>query len=330
MPDLRGAVRFLVAMALAGCAAGEPPAGLPVAVLGDSDSHSYHDSLNGVARGGANNAKTYNWLELWERLRPAEVDPGPFERAGDSRLMALMKEAAGVPTRTPPKLDFLYNYAWSGARCASLDAEWPEQARRFLTRLSAEPSRWADGLVIIRIGINDFGQGPQLRLWARTPEAASQPVESCLDAIGATVAEIRKRSRVHIALVGIDRDYNAPFGVLPAADIAAAEAPLARFDAGLAALAARDPRIVFVEDAVWFEERFGTRADGTLSDAATIAGFKVANAVGDGPGFLHTADGHAGTIASGLFLQHLVRRLNEKFAWRLSAPSDEEIVALAQ
>lgn len=327
---MRRALLLLLAIIAAACSAPPAGSGLPVAVLGDSDSHSYHDSVNGLARGGPNSERTFNWLEVWERLRPDEIDPGPFIRAGDSRLIAVLKESVGAPTRTPAKLDYLYDYAWSGARCPSLIDAWPEQAKRFLGRLAAEPARWADGLVVIRIGINDFAQGEHLRLWARAPEAASAPVEACLDAIARTVAAIRAKSGVHIALVGVARDYDTPFAPLSAAEIARAEPPLARFDAGLEALAASDPRIVFIDDFSWFETRFGARARGTLAEATVVGGLALANASGDAADRLHTSDGHPGAVASGLFLQHFIRRLNDKFGWRLSIPSDEEIVALAR
>lgn len=327
---MRCVVALLLAVTLAAFAGTASANGVAVAVLGDSDSHSYRDSLNGLARGGENNAKTFNWLEIWERLRPDEVDPGPFARAGDSRWVAQLKAVVGVPTRTPAKLDYLYNYAWSGARCASLTEAWPDQARRFLDRLSAEPERWADGLVVIRIGINDFGQGEHLKVWAREPEKASPLVDACIEEIAESVAAIRKKSTVHIALVGIARDYNTPFAALSPAEIASAEAPLARFDDGLKALAARDLRIVFIDDNAWFEEKFGARVRGTLAESTLVDGLAVTNAAGDGTQFLHTADGHPGAVASGLFLQHFIGRLNEKFGWRLSIPSDEEIVTLAR
>ncbi|MEQ1931827.1 MAG: hypothetical protein ABL957_15020 [Parvularculaceae bacterium] len=318
---------------LAGCGAPEAPGGkLAVAVLGDSDSHAYHDSVNGVRRGGANNGKTFNWLEVWSALRPAEIDPGPLARAGDHRFVARLKGLVGVPARTPAKLDYLYDYAWSGARCASLTADWPEQARLLSTRLKAEPARWADGLVVIRIGVNDFGQAEHLHVWAQSPEAAAPVVDRCLAVIADAVASIRKHSSAYVALVGVARDYNTPFAdetVVADADVPAVEGALARFDAGLQAIAARHPRIAFIEDA-GFEARFGSRAHGRLVESVSIGGLTLLNAAGDDAVYAHTADGHPGAVASGLFLQFFIARLNEAFGWRLSVPSDEEIVALAR
>ena len=333
-------MKFGVLMVLAALAASAalraeapPERRLPVAVLGDSDSHSYHDALNGIGRGGAGNPKTFNWLEAWARLRPDEIDPGPVVAAGDPRLLARAKSLFGVPTRTPRKLDYLYNYAWSGARCDSLMEAWPEQGARLLTRLGSEPARWRDGLIVIRIGVNDFGQAEHLRAWSAAPAAAVPVVDKCLAAIGRTVAAIRKRSSVRIALVGVAHDYNAPFAgeeAAPTHAIAQVEGVLARFDAGLQALATRDPRIAYIDDVSWFEARYGSRRFASLAPATTVADLVVQNQTGDDPQSLHTADGHPGTVASGLFLQHLVRGLNVRFGWDLSVPSDEEIAALAR
>lgn len=330
---MRLALPILAAATLTAADAAAQPAPLAVAVLGDSDSHSYRDSVNRIHRGGANNAKTFNWIEVWRRLEPEEIDPGPFARAGDGRAMARLKETFGAPTRTPAKLDYLYDYAWSGARCASLMDDWPEQGRRFLARLKAEPRRWAEGLVVIRIGVNDFGQGEHLRQWAQAPESAEPLVDHCLADIGEAVGAIRKVSSVHIALVGIAHDYDSPFAdasVVADADVASVEVALARFDKGLEALANADPRTAFIDDRNWFQRRFGSRLNRTLAENAKVAGLSVANAVGDDAAHLHTMDEHAGTVASGLFLQALIARLNEKFGWRLSVPSDAEIVALAK
>lgn len=305
----------------------------PVAVLGDSDSHSYHDALNGVARGGTNNAATFNWLEVWTRLRPGDINPGPFVASGERRFAARAMSFLGAPTRAPRKRDYLYNYAWSGARCASLREEWPEQARWLLARLRSEPARWKDGLVVIRIGINDFGQAEHLKAWARDPAAAAPHVDACLASIAATVAAIRKASTVHIALIGVARDYDAPFAgpeVLPDAAVPAVETVLQRFDDGLAAIAVGDARIAFVGDVAWFEVRYGARRDGTLAPSARIAGVEVFNLAGNDASRLHTKDGHAGTVASGLFVQYLINDLNGEFGWTWTAPTDEEIIALAQ
>lgn len=339
-PAFRQALRagVLTAAALATSAASSPVGAaareaIPVAVLGDSDSHSYRDALNGVARGGANHARTFNWLEVWARLRPEEIDPGPFARAGEARSLAGLKALIGRPARAPRKDDYLYNYAWSGAGCASLRRKWPQQTRWLLARLKSDPARWARGLVVIRIGVNDFGQGAHLAALARDPHAMDGAIDSCLGEVDATVAAIRAVSPAAIALIGIAHDYETPLAgpeIVPDAALAAVAAALARFDDGLMEIAAGDRCIAFAGDRAWLTRRFGTRADGSARAAAAIAGLVVRNAVGDGAEFLHTADGHDGTIASGLFLQDFIAALDARLGWSLTPPSDEEIVALAR
>jgi lysophospholipase L1-like esterase len=307
-------------------------AAIKVAVLGDSDSHSYRDLLNGVMRGGGHNPQTFNWLEIWARLRPGDIDPGPFVRAGDPRWAAGLKALAGRPSRTPKKDDYLYNYAWSGAGCASLNDAWPQQTRWLLARLKSDPESWREGLVVIRIGVNDFGQSRHLAQIAKDPARMDGAIAACLSQVATAVARIRAASDVRIALVGIAHDYETPLagsGVVPDAALAGVADALARFDAGLGALAEKDARIAFADDRTWLTRRFGARSAGSARESAEIAGLAVRNAVGDGAAFLHTADGHAGTLASGLFLQDFIAALNARFGWTLSAPRDAEIVALA-
>jgi hypothetical protein len=324
----------MVILAVAAMLGGDIEAGaepLPVAVLGDSDSHSYRDAVNGVRRGGPENARTFNWLEVWARLRPGEVDFGPLTVAGDRRSVARLKSAIGVPTRTPKKADYLYNYAWSGARCASLNGEWPEQARRLATRLRQDTARWDAGLVIIRIGVNDFGQAAHLRAWSADPDSARPVVDACVAEIAAAVRAIRGVSRAHIALVGIAYDYNTlSIADVADRDVLAVKGALSRFDEGLSALAEADSRVAFIDDYAWFQKRYGSRESGALASSAMVAGLSLQNAPGDSPTHMHTADKHAGTVASGLFLQHFILRLNEAFGWRLSVPADEEIVNLVR
>ena len=40
-----------------------------IAVIGDSDSHSYRDSVSGIRRGGEIHNISFNWIETWSRLR---------------------------------------------------------------------------------------------------------------------------------------------------------------------------------------------------------------------------------------------------------------------
>jgi len=79
----------LAALAISGLAAlsfwdrgtptdSSPPTTIALAVLGDSGSHSYQDSLSfppgSADRGGAFRARTFQWTEVLARLRAADQD----------------------------------------------------------------------------------------------------------------------------------------------------------------------------------------------------------------------------------------------------------------
>ena len=315
-----------------------PQGALPIAVLGDSDSHSYRDHLKGIERGGAYNDRTFSWLEGWHRLRPEEIEPGAFEESGSGRKLAMVQAFFGQSPRVPPKLDYAYNYALSGATCSTLQREWPEQGRWLQTRLQNEPERWNDGLIVIRIGVNDFGLPSHLAQWAEDPATGEAVVDGCLDDIAAMVTALRDASPAYIALVGVSHDYNLPlvdydYGLKLDKDFSQQEldnviAVIDRFDQGLARQADGDPRITFIQGGQWYPPHFGSRRDGIRPDAA-IGGVRIVNAIGDSPDHLVTEDCHFGTIASGLFLQGAIRQLNEAFALGLTPITDEELVTLA-
>lgn len=329
-------VAVLIGMVLAGTSlvpelsqSSPPEDGRPIAVLGDSDSHSYRDDVNGILRGGAYHERTFNWLEVWDRLHPDEIDLGTFEETGSGRTVAKVQAFLGGTPRVPPKRDYAFNYALSGMTCSSLQNDWPEQGRWLLARLHHEPEPWQHGLVVIRLGVNDFGQQSHLRQWADDPAAGNAIVDRCLDDIDGMVTALRTVSTAYIALVGISHDYDLTL----AEDYSPAEldniiAVLERFDHGLAARAAGDPRVAFVQDSSWYRPYFGSRREGIRPDAR-IGGVRIVNAVGDRPDHLILEDGHAGTIASGLFLQEAIRQLNQAFGLGLTPVSDEELIDLA-
>lgn len=92
-----GALTGLVALGLAILVAwgsgtpadNSPPTRIALAVLGDSSSHSYQDSLSfppgSADRGGAFHAHTFQWTEVLARLRGNELNPGPGY-GGDSLI----------------------------------------------------------------------------------------------------------------------------------------------------------------------------------------------------------------------------------------------------
>src|SRR5690606_24486956 len=94
---------------------------VPLAVLGDSDSHAYHDTLHfppgWPARGGPSRAITFQWTEVLARRRPEAIDLGPWGRWGMRRSWARVLGRLGRTVRAPRKEDHRHNFAVSGARC---------------------------------------------------------------------------------------------------------------------------------------------------------------------------------------------------------------------
>lgn len=302
------------------------PVHVPIAVLGDSDSHAYRDGVRGVARGGVYHAVSMNWLEVWARLRPGEIDPGAFATAGVPETIARLSGLLGAPTRTPRKQDFLFNYALSGATCSSLLDDWPRQTDQLVRRITRRPAGWRDGLVILRIGINDLGQVRHVAAWVEDPAAGEDLADACVDAVRRSVDALRAATSARIALVGIAREADGPYEALrqlPPGALANAERVLGRFDYGLEQIAAADPGVAYIDGHDWFRRRFPAGVE-----AVTVAGLRVFNARSDRPDHLVLADNHAGTIAGGLFLQAFVETINRQFGCGFGAIEDDEIIRL--
>jgi len=312
-----------------------------VAVLGDSDSHSYHDSLafaDPALRGGPFRGTTFQWTEIWARLRPTEVDLGPWGRWGTRGTVAAVWRVLGLEGRAPPKWDFRYNYAFSGARCNTLTETLARQAPPLVRRMNREPDRWSRGVVVVRIGINSIGKLEDLDEYARTgpTPAIRARVAECLGYIERAVVLIRTRHpATRVVLVGIADDANWAKALdrwqhpVALANIAGV---LDLFDGRLRALAAADPRTAFLDERAWFARHWGGR-DSTGRPAYHAVGVggavPVSNTVGDHPRNLAVADGHAGTVANGLWLQELIRVIESNWRLGLTSVSLAEIARLA-
>jgi len=314
------------------------------AVLGDSDSHSYQDRVvigtDGAARGGAFRSTTFQWNEVLARLRPADLDPGPWGVRGTSRTVARVRQWFGLSTRTPRKEDYAFNFAVSGAVCADLVEGPRAQARALRHVMDEDPARWRDGVVVIRIGVNRFGQFEGLDALARgDPDGAvAERIDGCVRAIDAAVALLRQaHPTVAVVLVGIFDNANwPPFFVhwrSPEA-LARVTAGLDRFDAALRARAAADPRIAFFDDRQWFARRWGAR-DGAGRPAyrsVPVPGttLVVSNTAGDSPDHGVVADGHTGLVWNALWAAALVDTLRARLALPIAAISDDEAFAFVR
>jgi len=328
-------VLFIIVAAAAGFAvvflsdSGERPSTVaprkdtvPLAILGDSDSHSFHDRTHfpprGDERGGQFRDITFNWPEMLARLRGDQLDLGEWRVWGPPNLIAKAREIIGLPVRRPQKEDYRYNFAISGAGCKDLNHGWRE-VDRLLAVMRLEPERWQRGIVVIRIGVNDIGGTAQLDEFAKDPASGADKVRYCTSEIASAVNRLREASpRIRFVLVGIFNNahwapnlekWQSPTEL---SNIAQA---LARFDNELRELTASDAATAFFDDRRWFEEHWGARDEtGKPAYHAVVlpSGLRVENSKGDAPSNAALGDGHAGTVWNGLWAKSFVELLNEK------------------
>ncbi|MBU2287679.1 MAG: SGNH/GDSL hydrolase family protein, partial [Gammaproteobacteria bacterium] len=173
------------------------PSSVALAVLGDSNSHSYQDYVWFPAasneRGGTRRARTFQWTEVLARMRGQELDLGPWKKWGRPGVVARAREFLGMDGgRAPKKEDYLFNFANSGASCKNLMGGRFRQAPRLVELMDRSPERWKNGVVVIRIGLNNW-QG-LLDVQAQDPNSAQSQaaIDYCSEQIGDAIALIRK------------------------------------------------------------------------------------------------------------------------------------------
>jgi hypothetical protein len=342
---LRRALPAIALLLLASCRPAVPlnaSSLVPVAVLGDSDSHGYQDRLHfppdSGRRGGQYHAVTLQWTEVLATLRASHLDLGeraPFgSRYG---TLARLQDALGIPTRVPEKDDHRYNYAISGVGCDSLNGGWSRQAPRLVTAMNRDPARWAAGIVVIRVGVNTFGQAEHLdRLAAGDPDGAvGRSIDACVAAVETAYRTLRAtHPDTRIVLVGIfdnthwARHLERWHDPTERARISSA---LDRFDDGLRRIVARDPRSAFFDDRAWFASLWGGRAsDGTSAyrEVKIADDLVVTNTAGDHPRNAVLADGHCGLAWNALWAASLVALMNERFGMRTPPIGSDEVATL--
>jgi len=311
--------------------------GIPLAVLGDSDSHIYRDPVNRIKRGGLYHQVTYQWTELLDALRPGIFELGEKETWGSLSKVAELRRFFGLSAKTPPKNDYKYNYAFSGLKCASLLHEWPRQAYWLLGEISHDRG-WSRGVVVIRIGINDIGQINHLQEYAEKgiTEEVRQRVESCTQHIADTVQAIRKANdSIRIVLVGIADNSDFPSDKkmrFSSKEKIAIRSVLDMIDTLLKDIVAHDDNAVFMDDHLWLRRYWPERKGGSAEESfeLSLGGLVgVTKTWGDHPRNLVLADGHAGTVANGLWVRELIALLNNRFGFNIPPLLDEEIAALA-
>lgn len=319
----------------------QPRRGVAFAVLGDSDSHAYQDRLafppGTAARGGAHRATSFQWTEVIGRLRGDQLDLGPWGVWGSRGSIARVSEWLGRPARAPRKEDHEHNFAVSGAVCTDLlEGSW-RQAPRLRQLMDAAPSRWTNGVVVIRIGVNSFGRQGDLDRLASDPAdpGVQREIERCLHTIEASVSLIRAaHPAARFVLVGVfDNAHWAKYADRwhdPSAlrNIAAG---LDRFDEGLRRLAREHPGIAFFDDRAWFARHWGGRdAQGrpAYREVMLHGVAAVSNTSGDDPRHAVLADGHAGTVWNALWATALIELLNTSFGLKVAPIDDRELAEL--
>ncbi|QPC32949.1 SGNH/GDSL hydrolase family protein [Caldimonas thermodepolymerans] len=313
---------------------------VPLAVLGDSDSHAYHDTLHfppgSPARGGPYRAITFQWTEVLARLRPEAIDLGPWGRWGMRRSWARVLGRLGRTVRAPRKEDHRHNFAVSGARCEDLLDGW-RQTYALKQLMDEDPDRWARGVVVVRIGINSFGSEADLDRLAHDPRdpQVQAEVARCLDAIAASVDLIRaSHPRTRFVLVGIfdnSRWARADVRWQDPVALHRIASGLDRFDDGLRRLARERRDVAFFDDRAWFAARWGGRdPEGRPAYRDVMLGgvLRVSNTAGDAPHNAVLADRHAGTVWNGWWAAALVELMNQQFGLGIAPMTDCEIASL--
>ncbi|MEX3966274.1 SGNH/GDSL hydrolase family protein [Paraburkholderia sp. EG286B] len=319
--------------------ASEPPSGrVRLAVLGDSNSQAYHDTVmlsDPHARGGQWRATTWQWTEVLAQLRGDQIDQGKWGVWGTGKYHAIASEALGALARTPPKQDYRYNFAVSGATCSQLMGQSQRQAIRLVDLMDTEPQAWRGGIVLIQIGDNDLSSHELFDELSRDP-AASHPaavIDACIKSIGAAVALIRKyHPDTYVVLVagGSDADWPGEFDSWQSArEIANIDAGIDRFTNGLRALAAADHHVYVLDFGLWFSTLWGHRDDHGRPNYQTVhlgPGWAITNTSGDDPHNTFLSDTHAGVVWNALWAQHLVASLNAAFGLHIKPITDAEVV----
>lgn len=315
---------------------------IALAVLGDSDSHGYHDTLSfpvgGSARGGPFRPGTFQWTEVLARLRGDQLDLGPKQTWGLRQSWAAdILGWVGIPSRHPVKEDHLFNMAISGAVCSDLVHGPRRQTQRLLALMNREPDRWRTGIVVIRIGINDLGDADTLEALSRDPRDAqvAARIVACAAHIRQAVALIGQRHpTVRFVLTGIfnnvhwARNHSRWHSHQAQANIAAGLAP---FDDAMRAIVASVKAAAFFDDQRWFDQLWGGRnADGmpAYRSVRVGQGFVVNNSYGDHPRHATLADGHAGAVWNALWARALIALVNERFGSNFRPIEEGDIAAL--
>lgn len=313
----------------------------PLAVLGDSDSAGYQDSLNfppgSAQRGGAYRAQSLQWTEILAQLRGEHFDLGPREETGLPGWRARLAGLWGETPRAPAKFDHRHNFAFEGAGCDRLNGGSAPQAAALAALIGSAPADWEHGVVVIRIGVNDIGSSGRIEALAANPEDADSraAMQACVEAIDQSILSLRAvQPNLRFVLVGVFDNLHWASNLERWRDpqaVANISRGLDHFDDALRELAAVRAPAAFVSDRDWFAGHWGGRdAQGLPAyRSVAIGDLRVRNALGDSPEHACLADGHGGTAWNALWANALIEQLN-RLDPELAVPalSEAEILSL--
>jgi hypothetical protein len=322
---------------------------IPFAVIGDSDSQGFQDLYDAPAqdmpRGGPYHATTFQWTEVLAKLRGNELDLGVWGVHGMRGRLALTLESVGLAgvaeslgweVRAPTKRDHRYNFAHAGDGCADLFGGWSRQVPRLVRLMDTEAGRWRDGIVVIKIGGNDFSNDVfNLDLLAQDPASPEvrRRMDFCIGEIRRAVTAIHQNHpQTRIVLGGSfnnahwekyrDHWHSAPM-------LANISKGLDYFDDALQRTVNADPRLAFFSDRTWFEALWGSRGSDGLPAYRTLVlspAVQVRNTGGDAPSNATLVDGHTGLVWNAKWAQALVELIDHRFGLQITPITDDEVL----
>lgn len=311
-----------------------------IGVLGDSDSAAYQDHQSfpesGGQPGGAFHPITLQWPEVLAQIRQSQVDLGEWAVWGVPRWasVARVRDGLRLPWRGPRRETHQNNLAWASG-CESLTTGPWRQVQRLVDVMDEQPKRWKSGVVVIRIGVNNFGKDGDLAPLSVNPDDPSvvAKMNECVGHYRAAVKLIHERHpSTKIVLVGIYNNADwAPYHQRwqSSTEQSNLNRGLDHFDNALRSMAREDPRLAFFDDRGWSARHWGRRDAGTgLPDYRTVRIdeiLAVTNSVGDHPGNATLANLHNGLVWNLLWSQELVNLIRSRFGLQIDAITDDEV-----